>query len=125
MELSQDRKGCKRVAMNKARVESDISNMQVAYDKAIEVMATMLHDTDVDTPAMSALVDSLCNRIAAASPALAVLLEIDEGAKSSLIIGLVQAFYTGTEWGKRPFYEVPAHETCKDPSHHHHKSRLN
>lgn len=111
--------------MDEDRVESDVANMQVAYDLALKQMEKYLSDQTVAVPALFALINTLVERTLDASPALVVAGMLNSDIKQALVMGITQAFFTGTEWGKREFYSAPSHEACDDPSHAHHKSRLN
>jgi hypothetical protein len=113
------------MALDEDRVESDVANMQVAYDNAMKLMEKYLTDDTISVPALYAVVNTLVDKTLDASPAITVAGMLNESVKHALVMAVTQAFFTGTEWGKRPFYEVPAHEACTDPTHDHHISRLN
>lgn len=112
--------------MDEARSESDIDNMQVAYDRALKQMEEHLNGT-ITAPALFSLVSAIMDKMGEAAPALGLGAAISDNIQSALLCGVVQAFFTGQEWGKsgRELYTVPAHEACNDPSHDHHVSRLN
>jgi hypothetical protein len=114
------------MAKDQNREDSDVDNMQVAYDRGLELMQEHLKGDSV-SPALYAVISSLWEKAVEASPTIAIMAALDPTVKTSLIISFTQAFFTGQEWGKsgRELYIAPAVDYCNDPAHNHHRSRLN
>lgn len=109
----------------RATINSDIDNMQVAADTAsdrIMEYARLRHAF----PALTSLSDNDLDTIKRLSPALLVIMQVDEHAQHAIEYALMHMFLTGVEWGKagRELYHLPSQE-CTDPTHSHYKAGRN
>jgi len=126
MVLSEYRESDFGMALDEDRIDSDVANLQVAYDKALEDIQEHLKG-GMSAPGLFAVVGTIRDRLYELCPPIALNSVVDPQIEPLVTMAIMQAFFTGLRWGESgiQFYMVPAHEACDDPSHDHHKSRLN